>query len=145
MHVSLPRNGYHCPSTYNPADFLIGVLAKHDKCKINESAAQKLCDAFDETRKDRDVTITNFTMEEEDCVVIKKPFWLFTIFWLIHRNFLVVRRDPTIQKLRILQKMVSIACCLSDARRKRTEFDFYSTMSDILLPAFSYFRIRLTF
>lgn len=75
---------------------------------MDESAAQKLCDAFEETRTDRNVTITNFTMEEEDSVVIKKPFWLFTIFWLIHRNFLVVRRDPTIQKLRIVQKMVSV-------------------------------------
>lgn len=75
---------------------------------MDESAAQKLCDAFEETRTDRNVTITNFTMEEEDSVVIKKPFWLFTIFWLIQRNFLVVRRDPTIQKLRIVQKMVSV-------------------------------------
>lgn len=45
-------------------------------------------------------------MEEDESVVIKKPFWLFTMFWLIRRNFLVVARDPTIQKLRIFQKMV---------------------------------------
>lgn len=103
----LARNGYHCPSTYNPADFLIGVLATFDKCKANESAATKLCDAFEQTREYRDIEITNFTMEEDESQVIAKPFWLFTVFWLIRRNFLVVSRDPTIQKLRIFQKIVS--------------------------------------
>lgn len=37
----------------------------------------------------------------------QKPCWLFTIYWLIYRNFLKVIRDPSVQSLRIVQKLVS--------------------------------------
>lgn len=105
-------NGYHCPSTYNPADFLIGVLAKTDEANKTESniesVAHKLCDAFNASRSIQLVEIeNNFTIDEEVMLDVKKPFWMFTIFWLIHRNLLVVARDPTIQKIRIIQKLVS--------------------------------------
>lgn len=110
-------NGYHCPSTYNPADFLIGVLAKTDKAKKTgasiESVAHKLCDAFDASRSNQLVEIENsFTIEEEVTLDVRKPFWIFTLFWLIHRNLLVVARDPTIQKIRIIQKIVSVLAFL---------------------------------
>lgn len=111
MKTYFSSNGYHCPSTYNPADFLIGVLAKTDKAKI-ESVAHKLCDAFEASRFNQLVEIeNNFTIDEEVMLDVKKPFWMFTIFWLIHRNLLVVARDPTIQKIRIIQKIVSFFFC----------------------------------
>lgn len=46
-------------------------------------------------------------MDANDKVSIEKPLWIVTVYWLIRRNLMVVTRDPTIQKLRILQKMVS--------------------------------------
>lgn len=36
----------------------------------------------------------------------QKPIWLLTVYWLVHRNFLGVLRDPTIQTLRVVQKLV---------------------------------------
>lgn len=66
-----------------------------------------MCDAFEETRKREEIKITNFTMDADDKVSIEKPLWIVTVYWLIRRNLMVVTRDPTIQKLRILQKMVS--------------------------------------
>lgn len=74
------------------------------------SVAQQLCDAFEVCRQDKQMkTIDTFIIEDDlmKCD-IEKPLWIFTVFWLIHRNFLIVVRDPTIQKLQILQKIVSL-------------------------------------
>lgn len=46
-------------------------------------------------------------MEEDKLHKIQKPHWIFTILWLIYRNLLIVVRDPTVQKLRIVQKIVN--------------------------------------
>lgn len=48
-----------------------------------------------------------FVIEEDRQYEIQKPFWILTVWWLIYRNLLIVARDPTIQKCRIIQKIVS--------------------------------------
>lgn len=112
------RNGYHCPATYNPADFLIGTLSKVTKSssstmgdeKDGNSIAQQLCNAFEVCRQDKQMkAIDTFIIIEDDIKYdIRKPLWIYTVFLLIHRNFLIVTRDPTIQKLQIVQKIVSV-------------------------------------
>lgn len=36
----------------------------------------------------------------------RKPFWPVTLYWLIYRNLLILCRDPTVQLLKLVQKMV---------------------------------------
>ena len=104
------RNGYQCPVAYNPADFLIGVLSKTDPGQELNNVAHQLCDAFEASRKDQVNERTNGFVIDEDVkkYEIQKPLWIFTVYWLIYRNLLIVARDPSIQKLRILQKIVSV-------------------------------------
>lgn len=76
--------------------------------KSDKSVAQQLCDAFEICRRDREIkAIDTFIIEDDIKSDIQKPLWIYTVFWLIHRNFLIVMRDPTIQKLQIVQKIVS--------------------------------------
>lgn len=118
-------NGYHCPESYNPADFLIGILATdpgHERA--SERSAQYLCDLFavSSAAKQRD-TIVNleihmaeqsnypFDSEIDD---YKSPFWLTTIYWLWYRASLAAFRNPTVQTLRFFQKIVIfIFLCLN--------------------------------
>lgn len=102
------RNGYHCPKAYNPADFLIGVLAKTNDDRTSHAVATKLCDAYDAQCKNQlSGNVPDFDEIDESKFEIQKPFWLFTIYWLCMRNLLIVLRDPSIQKIRIVQKIVS--------------------------------------
>lgn len=102
------RNGYHCPTAYNPADFLISVLSKTELGEELNNVAHRLCDAFNASRTEQLArTANNFVIEEDKKVEIQKPLWIFTIYWLINRNLLIVARDPSIQKIRIVQKIVS--------------------------------------
>ncbi|XP_055378910.1 protein scarlet [Condylostylus longicornis] len=110
-------NGYHCPKSYNSADFLIGVLATdpgHERA--SERAAQYLCDVFavSQAAKQRDMLVNlEFHMAESsdypyetEIIDFRKPFWILTFYRLWYRNSLIVIRDPTVQVLRVLQKMV---------------------------------------
>ena len=38
----------------------------------------------------------------------KAPSWLYKLQWLTYRSFLQVLRDPSVQLIRILQKIVGI-------------------------------------
>ncbi|XP_053681608.1 protein scarlet [Sabethes cyaneus] len=110
------QHGYGCPSNYNPAEFLIGVLATAPGYeKASQRSAQRLCDLFavSEAAGQRDVLI-NLEMhiaESADFKVkdtknlLRKPLWISTVFWLTYRAFLTVVRDPTVQYLRLLQKI----------------------------------------
>lgn len=92
---------------YNPADFLIGVLAKSNEVDGMRNAS-KLCDAYDAiNRNNHRSDFENFDGIEDSKYDVQKPFWIFTLYWLIYRNLLIVLRDPSIQRIRILQKVVS--------------------------------------
>lgn len=104
------RNGYHCPITYNPADFIIGILSRTTRDKDGISTANQLCDAFEATRPDEPMKISinaSAVTPDDAKYERRKPLWICTVFWLLQRNWLIVVRDPTIQNLRILQKIVS--------------------------------------
>lgn len=107
---SIFRNGHHCPATYNPADFLIGTLSKTEPSRDRDgtSIAQQLSNAFEECRQDKQMkAIDTFVIIDDDMENdVRKPLWIYTVFLLIYRNLLIVARDPTIQKLQILQKIV---------------------------------------
>ncbi|XP_058444348.1 protein scarlet [Malaya genurostris] len=114
--VFFEQQGYSCPSNYNPAEFLIGVLATAPGYeKASQRSAHRMCDLFavSEAAGQRDVLINlemhiaesaNFNVKDAKNL-FRKPFWVLTTFWLTYRAFLVVVRDPTIQWLRLLQKI----------------------------------------
>lgn len=74
--------------------------------------AHQLCDAFEASRQDRifeaplNIVIDNDEHDDHrQYNTTQKPFWIFTVYWLIYRNLLIVARDPSIQKIRIVQKI----------------------------------------
>lgn len=101
---------------------MIGVLSKTDPGKEPNNVAHQICDAFEVSRfqsgdDDTDKLVqspsTNgFGIGEDDDLKryesVQKPLWIFTVYWLIYRNLLIVARDPSIQQIRILQKIVSV-------------------------------------
>lgn len=110
-------NGYICPLNYNPADYLIGILST--EYGQSERSAQKtsarICDLFavSEAAHQRDLLV-NLEMHmhesgvyriEDELSNFKPPLALTTIYWLVWRFFITTIRDPTIQNLRILQKI----------------------------------------
>lgn len=113
-------NGYNCPASFNPADFLIGVLATSPGSeKASQRAATRLCDLFavsDEGRRVEMLVNLEMSMAESDeprkvqNTQFQKPFWLITVYWLVYRNFLNVLRDPSVQTLRFIQKLVRHTC-----------------------------------
>ncbi|XP_076634762.1 ABC transporter G family member 3 [Colletes latitarsis] len=115
--------GYECPRNYNPADFLIAIVATGPSAENGgEETARKVCDVF----------LTSEASDEIDYILMKEiqlgnssnstPKLLLDsksiaqrgsrycsrLYWLVYRNFLQVLRDPSIQTIRILQK-VSVA------------------------------------
>ncbi|XP_019559775.3 protein scarlet [Aedes albopictus] len=114
--IFFEQHGYSCPSNYNPAEFLIGVLATAPGYeKASQRSAQRLCDLFavSEAAGQRDVLINlemhmaetgDFKITEES-YLSRKSNWLCTTYWLTYRAFLTVVRDPTVQYLRLLQKI----------------------------------------
>ncbi|KAL6257473.1 hypothetical protein P5V15_011043 [Pogonomyrmex californicus] len=108
--------GYECPDNYNPADFLVAILAiAPNDADDSGRVAQKICDAFltSEACNEIDIVLqqkfnaVQCPIEEnihESCVFIESRCWL-RLYWLIHRGFLQVVRDPSVQFIRILQKI----------------------------------------
>ncbi|CAK9798574.1 Protein scarlet [Anthophora quadrimaculata] len=112
--------GYDCPRNYNPADFLITVVAMNSKSENNEKIAEKLCDAFSNSETSREIDrmfekqlqtrhslnpISKLHPHAE--FVTKKELRYFSrLYWLIYRDFLQVMRDPSIQVIRIFQKVI---------------------------------------
>lgn len=103
-------HGFRCPSTFNPADYFISLLATKTPPSDDDQLANRLCDAYaiskiPEIRNnpiETEISFEHTTPRRDD---FRKPFWLVTIYWLTYRNFLIVIRDPTIQTLRIVQKI----------------------------------------
>ncbi|XP_011300536.1 protein scarlet isoform X2 [Fopius arisanus] len=119
--VFFSRQGYECPSNYNPADFLVATLAiaprDEESCR---RAAQRVCDAFltSDSCKEMDVTLQlevhiskAYHWKSDIFDDFKHPRWWTRLFWLTHRGFFQVLRDPSIEFIRILQKLVTPLCC----------------------------------
>ncbi|EDW94838.1 protein scarlet [Drosophila yakuba] len=110
------NHGYYCPEAYNPADFLIGVLATDPGYEqASQRSAQHLCDQFavSSAAKQRDMLVNleihmaqsgNFPFDTE-VESFRGVAWYkrFHVVWL--RASLTLLRDPTIQWLRFVQKI----------------------------------------
>lgn len=110
------EHGYHCPEAYNPADFLIGVLATDPGYEqASQRSAQYLCDLFavSSAAKQRDMLINleihmaqsgDYPFDTEIDTFLPAPWYKrFHVLW--YRITLTVLRDPTVQWLRFFQKM----------------------------------------
>ncbi|XP_017128226.1 protein scarlet [Drosophila elegans] len=110
------NHGYYCPEAYNPADFLIGVLATDPGYEqASQRSAQHLCDQFavSSAAKQRDMLVNleihmaqsgNFPFDTE-VESFRGVAWYkrFHVVWL--RASLTLLRDPTIQWMRFIQKI----------------------------------------
>ncbi|XP_061392252.1 protein scarlet-like, partial [Musca vetustissima] len=110
------ENGYTCPEAYNPADFLIGVLATDPGYEqASQRSAQYMCDLFavSSAAKQRDMLVNleihmaetgeyPFDTEVDN---FRSALWYKKILVIWYRYTLSLLRDPKLQWMRFLQKM----------------------------------------
>lgn len=111
------ENGYKCPANYNPAEYLISVLSTESgSCeRTSQRISSRICDLFavSEASQQRDLLVnlemhmyeTGTYQVQDELKGFKPAFWVTTFYWLTWRFLLTVIRDPTVQCLRILQKI----------------------------------------
>lgn len=121
------QNGYRCPEAYNPADYLIGVLASDPGYEqASKRCAQYLCDLFavSSAAKQRDMLVNleihmaesgDYPFDKEVNLFRPAAWYLkFHVIW--YRFTLTLIRDPKVQWLRFLQKMamaIIIGACFA--------------------------------
>ncbi|XP_044009631.1 protein scarlet-like isoform X1 [Aphidius gifuensis] len=110
------KQGYKCPSNFNPADYFVATLAIAPRDEdSSRRTAQRICDAFltSDSCKEIDVTLQlevhmsksyDWRVDHSRTRDFKHPRWWTRLFWLTHRGFVQVIRDQSVQILRILQK-----------------------------------------
>ncbi|XP_076166932.1 protein scarlet-like isoform X3 [Ptiloglossa arizonensis] len=115
--------GYECPRNYNPADFLITIVATGSPAENGEGdVARKVCDMFltseaaDEINyilmkeiqleNSSDFQATSKLFLDSKSVIHKGPRYCSRLYWLVYRDVLQVLRDPSVQIIRILQKVI---------------------------------------
>lgn len=140
------RNGYICPETYNPADFLIGALAIAPGSEhASQKSVNRLCDQYAVSEYSGRINVLiNFEIHIMECrefpdaddtnYQFRGPLWPKKIFWLCYRTLLTIIRDPTIQTLRIIQKIVC-ALCAWGFNKQIKKFLFISIVQAIALMA----------
>ena len=111
------ENGYKCPVNYNPAEYLISVLSSDagSSEKLSFKTASRICDLFAVSEASQQVELlvnleihmyeTGTYQVQDELKGFKPPLWITTFYWLTWRSLLSVIRDPSIQYLRILQKI----------------------------------------
>ncbi|XP_050304977.1 protein scarlet isoform X2 [Anthonomus grandis grandis] len=107
--------GLICPSSYSPADFFIKTLACAPGYENNSKmAVKRICDRFavSDYAKEVDVVVQyEFHMgraeprEFELRNNFKAPFWWQQLFWLTYRWTKEAIRNPSVQSMRILQRV----------------------------------------
>ncbi|XP_043270410.1 pleiotropic drug resistance protein TUR2-like [Venturia canescens] len=111
------RQGYDCPRKYNPADFLVATLAIAPREEdSSRRTAQRICDAFltSDACRETDVILQlelhmassyDWRGDIRNLSNFKQiPCWK-RLYWLTHRGFMQVLRDPSVQCVRIIQKL----------------------------------------
>lgn len=110
------ENGYSCPEAYNPADFLIGVLATDPGYEqASQRSAQYMCDLFavSSAAKQRDMLVNleihmaetgeyPFDTEVDN---FRSALWYNKIIVIWYRYTLSLLRDLKLQWMRFFQKM----------------------------------------
>ncbi|XP_073843965.1 ATP-binding cassette transporter scarlet isoform X2 [Musca autumnalis] len=110
------ENGYPCPEAYNPADFLIGVLATDPGYEqASQRSAQYMCDLFavSSAAKQRDMSVnleihmaeTGEYPFDREIDNFRSALWYNKIGVIWYRYTLSLLRDPKMQWMRFLQKM----------------------------------------
>lgn len=110
------EQGYECPKAYNPADYLIGILASTPGSeKASQRTAHYLCDlyAVSSVAKQRETIVDlEFHMAETaeypfetEADEFKSQLWPLKFYILWYRATIITFRDPTIQTLRFIQKI----------------------------------------
>lgn len=111
------ENGYKCPVNYNPAEYLISVLSTETGTgeRTSQKVAGRMCDLFAVSEASQQVDLlvnlelhmyeTGTYEVQDELRGFRPPLWIKTFYWLTWRSALTVIRDPTIQMLRILQKI----------------------------------------
>ncbi|XP_076166930.1 protein scarlet-like isoform X2 [Ptiloglossa arizonensis] len=112
--------GYECPRNYNPADFLITIVATGSPAENGEGdVARKVCDMFltseaadeinyilmKEIQLENSSDATSKLFLDSKSVIHKGPRYCSRLYWLVYRDVLQVLRDPSVQIIRILQKV----------------------------------------
>lgn len=108
--------GCKCPNNYNPADFFIRTLAVTPGFEDSSRQTIKtICNQFSvsDYAKEVDVVVQyEFHMgrasEHSSFIVrtnFKEIFFWTKLYWLTYRSFIDILRNPTVQCLRILQKV----------------------------------------
>ncbi|KAL0272357.1 UNVERIFIED_CONTAM: hypothetical protein PYX00_005360 [Menopon gallinae] len=108
------KYGYYCPKNYNPAEFFIKTLTTD----IHNRDINRFCDEFVVSKHARDIDSFIDGVDVREPELIKKrtkslfaadswngPAWTTKLYWLTRRSFLQVVRDPSVQAVRILQKL----------------------------------------
>ena len=111
------EQGFKCPLNYNPAEYLINVLStENGSCeRSSQKTTSRICDlyAVSEASQQRDLLVNleihmfetgNYSIQD-GLSNFNPPFYWTTFYWLTRRAFLTVIRDPTVQFLRIVQKI----------------------------------------
>lgn len=110
-------NGFKCPVNYNPAEYLIRVLSTETgTCeRSSQKVASRMCDLFAVSEASQQVDLlvnlelhmyeTGTYKVQDELKGFRPPLWITGFYWLTWRSFLTVIRDPTIQLLRMLQKI----------------------------------------
>ena len=121
--------GYECPRNYNPADFLVAIMATGSRTENGDGVARKVCDLFLNSEASKE--IDHIILEKENqsnhhhhhhpsnstttvnlffdakSITKRERRCCSRLYWLVYRDFLQVLRDPSVQIVRILQKLVS--------------------------------------
>ncbi|XP_053998042.1 protein scarlet isoform X1 [Hylaeus anthracinus] len=115
--------GYECPRNYNPADYLIAIVATGSRDENGgEEVTRKVCDVFltSEASNEIDYILMKelelghssnspaMLLLDSESIAQKGSRYFSRLYWLVYRDFLQVLRDPSVQIVRILQK-VSVA------------------------------------
>ncbi|XP_052132931.1 LOW QUALITY PROTEIN: protein scarlet [Frankliniella occidentalis] len=108
------EQGYVCPASYNPADFFIRTLAcMPGSEEASKAAVRKICDRFavsDHARK-MEMEVMQTESGTYPAFVVQPAasggaaMWPQKLWLLTGRAMLQVARDPSIQGMRLLQKL----------------------------------------
>jgi ABC-type multidrug transport system ATPase subunit len=90
-----------CPSTYNPADFLLEI-ANNDYGDLNHTLSQHILNGLnDNFRNVQQLTISTKKSDIEKEKEEKSTIFLWQILYLMQRTFLITKRDKTTIHLRL--------------------------------------------
>ncbi|KAJ8955186.1 hypothetical protein NQ318_009082 [Aromia moschata] len=109
--------GYTCPSSYSPADFFIKLIASTPGCESSsKQTIKRICDQFAISDYAKEVeVVVQYEFHMGRAVMptyfkTKKNFkelnWWWKLYWLTYRWFLEVLRNPAVQSLKILQRII---------------------------------------